>query len=440
MNLPRSVNNYLSKNGLNGWKLELSGEKFYNNIVVIPAIEEYKNISRLLESFLQNDIRCFNDTLVLFVVNNLRSSNAAVKEDNLKSLQMIRQIIAGKAETDLERNILNTGLNVGLADASSSGLEMPEKDGGVGLARKIGMDLALRQFDFSNNRTKILICLDADCTIGKNYLSSIVRAFEVPGTNAAYVQYEHRLPESEIHRRAIISYEIFLRYYVLELKYADSPFAFPTIGSTMICDYESYIRIGGMNKKKAAEDFYFLEKLAKITEIKKIDSAKVYPSSRGSWRVPFGTGQRVNRFTAGTHEEYVLYDPESFNILKQWLNVFNSDKILSADEYLREAESISPVLHKFLLQNSFQENWDKIAGNSKSERQIEKQKRIWFDGFRTLKLIHFLRDNGYPLINMFDALDKALILTERKIPVRNNNDNPQLEIQEQYLALLRELA
>ena len=47
------------------------------------------------------------------------------------------------------------------------------------------------------------------------------------------------------------------RYYVLGLKLANSPFAFPTIGSTMICDYESYIRIGGMNKKRAAGRFLF---------------------------------------------------------------------------------------------------------------------------------------------------------------------------------------
>ena len=32
----------------------------------------------------------------------------------------------------------------------------------------------------------------------------------------------------------------------------------------------------------------------------------VYPSERKSWRVPFGTGQRVTRFHANTHKEYLF--------------------------------------------------------------------------------------------------------------------------------------
>lgn len=80
------------------------------------------------------------------------------------------------------------------------------------------------------------------------------------------------------------------------LEVSGSPYAFHTIGSTMACDAEMYVKIQGMNKKKAAEDFYFMEKLSKNVKIHKIISAKVYPSSRGSWRVPFGTGRSVTRF------------------------------------------------------------------------------------------------------------------------------------------------
>ncbi len=88
----------------------------------------------------------------------------------------------------------------------------------------------------------------------------------------------------------------------------------------MICSYDSYIKTEGMNKRKAAEDFYFLEKLAKNFPITKIESATVYPSGRSSWRVPFGTGQRVTRFLAKGQNEYLLYSTESFRILKLWLN------------------------------------------------------------------------------------------------------------------------
>lgn len=440
-NQPISVINYLSRYGLDRWKLELSIPDQFNNIIVVPAIQEYENIQLLLESLIQNDNKYFKETLVMFVINNLAVSSDDVKKDNRKSLALLREIISKISCIELAKKIIDVGLNVGLVDAASIGLELPEKDGGVGLARKIGMDLALSLFDYTNQAKKILICLDADCTVEQNYLTSIVvRAFHHSDIHAAYVNYEHPLPEHEQDKRAIICYEIFLRYYVLGLKWANSPFAFPTIGSTMICDYESYLRIGGMNKKKAAEDFYFMEKLAKITTIYKIDSTKIYPASRGSWRVPFGTGQRVNRYIAGTHEEYVLYDPKSFNVLQKWLSVYNSQKILNADEYLNEAKAINKTLHTFLVQNSFEGSWSKILHNSKSDIQREKQKMTWFDGFRTLKLIHYLRDNEFPSINMFDALDQMLQRFDQTQLRPDNNAFPSIDIQIKYLSRLREIS
>ena len=436
---PAIVKNYLHKHGLSSWSLIFAGQKKFNNVVVVPAIEESENVKRLLTSLTRNDKQYFDESLFLFVVNNLDSSELTVKLDNLNTLDFLRGIIGKDLGTPDTKTLIDSGINIGIVDASSEGHEMPEKDGGVGLARKIGMDLALTILDYNSNRKKILICLDADCTVENNYLTSIVEAVNSKNISAAYVHYEHKLPDEPKHKLAIICYEIFLRYYLLGLIHAGSPFAFPTIGSTMICDYESYIKVGGMNKKKAAEDFYFMEKLGKITRIEKIGSTKVYPSSRPSWRVPFGTGQRVNRFLQEAHDEYVLYDPESFDVLKKWTEIFNAEEILGADEYLLRAKEIDRAMHKFLIQNSFAENWNKILQSSKSVEQIWKQKLMWFDGFRTLKLIHFLRDNGYPLVNMFDAIDKLFAMIGKDSKIARSDLIPSVEIQIEYLKHLRQL-
>lgn len=426
--LPSAVEKYLTKHGSDSWSLILAADKKYNNIVVIPAIAEYENIKKLFSSLSQTDGKYFNETLFIFVVNNLKSSDVQVKEENKHTLNFLREKINGNSE-----------LNIGLVDASSERNELPEKDGGVGLARKIGMDLALSVFDYNSRKMKMLICLDADCTVANNYLTSIVDSVNSKNISAACVQYEHKLPEEHQHKLAIICYEIFLRYYLLGLQYAGSPFGFPTIGSTMVCDYESYIKVGGMNKKKAAEDFYFMEKLGKITTVERIDSTKVYPSSRPSWRVPFGTGQRVTRFLKEAQDEYVLYNPETFLILKQWIEVFHSEEIYETGKYLRAAKQIDNSLHEFLVRNSFEEDWNKILGSSKSQEQIMKQKLIWFDGFRTLKLTHFLRDNGYPLINMFDALDKLFEMTGDNHRFERTESIPSAEIQLEYLNHIRDL-
>jgi hypothetical protein len=437
--LPTIVQSYLHKYGLTNWSVELPEEKYYNNIIVVPAIQEYENLRKLLLSISENDPKYFCESLFLFVLNNTASSSQEVKEDNYKSIELLRAMLRKEINDELRLNILKTGLNVGLIDASSERLELPEKDGGVGLARKIGMDLALTIFDYSSNTKNILISLDADCLVEQNYLTSIIEMFNRNNLNAAYVQFEHQLPENENDQLAIICYEIFLRYYVLGIKCANSSFAFPTIGSTMVCDYESYVKVGGMNKRKAAEDFYFLEKLAKIISIKNINNTKVFPSSRASWRVPFGTGRRMTRFNESTHDEYVLYDPKTFLILKMWLEIFNPTSILTSDEYLGKAKLIHVSLYEFLVQNNFKETWNKILESSRSEGQIQKQKIIWFDGFRTLKLVHHLRDNSFPLVNMFDAVDELLKIENGESRIERCEPIPTIETQLKYLNVLRKL-
>lgn len=427
LNLPSVVDGYLNRYGSDIWSVRLIRKKYYDNIIVVPAIAEYNNIGKLLISLRKNDKKYFDRTLVLFVINCGENASDEVKHDNEKTIEM------------LDESIHSNEMNIGYVNASSPGLYMPEKDAGVGLARKIGMDLALTLFDYNSSNNKLIICLDADCEVDSNYLTTIVDSFNNRNMNAAVIEYEHTLPENELERSAIICYEIFLRYYVAGLAYAKSPYAFQTIGSTMVCNYETYIKIGGMNKRKAAEDFYFLEKIAKVTEIQKINGTKVYPSNRTSWRVPFGTGQRMNRFKAGTHDEYSLFNPVLFEILAAWNKIFFSNTKLTGKEYLLIAGEIEESLKKFLEINLFEEQWDKILSNAKTESQINKQKKIWFDGFRTLKLIHYLRDNCYPNINMFTALDNFFNKLNFHSTINREESIPPVHIQLEYLKQLKEV-
>ena len=438
-NLPVGVLKYLSKYSMPKWKLEFNAPPNIEAVIVVPALSEYYNIHLLLESLLNNDNKYFSSTLIIFVVNDTAQSRDKIKENNRNSIEYIRNIINHKIDSGFTKKIISSGLHFGLVDASSKGNEFPAKDAGAGLARKTGMDLALAAFDYSTNRKKIIISLDADCIIKKNYLTTIINSFNKKNLSAAVIKFEHRIVEPET-TAAIICYEIFLRYYILGLNLAKSAFAFHTVGSTIAFDIETYISAGGMNKRKAGEDFYFLEKVAKRTKIEKINSTAVYPSSRTSWRVPFGTGPRIKRFLNQVQNEYLLYDPESFIILKNWLKEFNKPAVLSSQEYLKIAENIHPDLNQFLVLNNFGNTWDKILNNSKSLTQIERQKLFWFDGFRTLKLIHYFKDNAFPLINMFDALDNILsYLNSKPGAKRKPGEIPRITEQIDYLNILRKL-
>ncbi len=424
--LPENVRRYLERKAIRFYSPELNRGNLYELIVVVPAIEEFENSGKLLNSLKNN--RETPKTLVLFVVNNGENARENVISDNLKLMEMLRE---ESKKIDL--------FDLNFIDASSKGKALPEKFAGVGMARKIGLDTALTLFDYSSPNKKILACLDADCMVENNYFHEIVRNYNERNFTAAFIEFEHQIPNDETQFAAIVNYEIFLRYYVLGLKYANSPYAFHTIGSTITVDFENYVKIGGMNRKKAGEDFYFMEKLAKVTQIGRISSTTVYPSARKSWRVPFGTGQRINRFLTEQRNEYLLYNPESFEILKKWLEILNSNDVLQADDYLKKAEKIDGRLYNFLNFNNFKRDWSKILKNSGSVKQINLQKKLWFDGFRTLKLIHFLRDSGLPEVNMFDACDVLFKKIDPEIKIERNAKIPPVKTQLKYLGMLKKL-
>jgi hypothetical protein len=429
MNLPDSIQNYLSKKSIGRWKIEHEPTNLYNNIIVIPALDEYFFINDLIDSLQQNDYEYLSDTLIIVVINNSAEDDTRVINENQKTIEILRDKI----------NNPDFRLNMKWINASSKGNELPNKSAGVGLARKIGMDLALKYFNYDNHRKNILISLDADCKVSNNYLKSIVNSFNNFPIHAAVVDFEHLLPEDPTFKSAIINYEIFLRYYVLGLKYASSRFAYLSVGSTIICDAFSYVKIGGMNKRKGGEDFYFLQKLAKITDIKTIKSTKVFPSPRISERVPFGTGPRIQRFINECKDEYLLYEPKIFEVLKLWLaEYFNTDlNMKSISRLLKNAGEINKGLQNFLNLNMFTSDWSNILKNSKSDLQIKNQKNLWMDGFKTLKLVHYLRDNYYPSISMFEAMNILFRKMNLHPEFLSNEKIPPIDIQIKYLELLR---
>ncbi|HCY77437.1 MAG TPA: hypothetical protein DHV28_16090 [Ignavibacteriales bacterium] len=460
MIIPDKISAYLNKRSSDIWQIENDHPKYFQKIIIVPSIAESNNLPELIKSLELNDELELLNTLLLIVINNSISSSDEVKNDNQKTLVYLREI--------------KSKVNISFIDACSSGKELDDKNGGVGLARKIGMDLALSKFDYLSINKNIILCTDADCIVDSDYLSEISQEFNRNNLEAAVANFAHDISSDDEETKAIICYEIFLRYYVLGLSFAKSDYAFHTIGSTMLCTPDAYVKVEGMNKRKAAEDFYFLEKLAKIFPIGKINSTSIHPSKRGSWRVPFGTGKSVDRYLSNTRDEYLLYNPKSFVILKTWLEVFydqsssqpeparpagglvsgsstsintreeipkqvRNDRIISQSSLLKISKNIHPAISDFLTQQDFENFINKVLLKNNNPTEIEKQKHFWFDAFRTLKLIHYLRDETYPNINMFDAIDELLKMMSIENMIKRNSAIPELEIQKEYLLLLRKI-
>ena len=198
------------------------------------------------------------------------------------------------------------------------------------------------------------------------------------------------------HRDAIRRYELFLRCYVLGLSLAGSPYAFHTVGSAMACSAGAYVRAGGMNSRVAAEDFYFLQQLHRTSSVAQVAGTIVYPSARVSHRVPFGTGRSVGRLLAAEEGAVLFYQPECFQILGEWLALVAKNLDAGGEKLLLASETISPHLREYLHGAAFTDVWEKLLVSNRDHVRRHTAFHCWFDGLKTMKLIHHLSDGPYP--------------------------------------------
>jgi hypothetical protein len=289
---------------------------------------------------------------------------------------------------------------------------LPRKHAGVGLARKILMDEAVR------HAPKIISCLDADSCVQKNYLEAIWDFFQSDLAGCA-IHFEHPLdgPNTE----AITAYELHLRYYVEAQRWIGVPYAYHTVGSSMAVQTTDYCKTGGMNVRKAGEDFYFLQKIIP-RGFGTITTTTVIPSDRISNRVPFGTGKAVSDFMESRQQ--LTYNPDALEVVKNWLSACMTNW---------DQDDVSGFLPGFINRDSFINEWQRMARMSTSHDTWKRHFFAWFDGFNLMKMLHHLRDHVYPNIPVEEAA--AWLLSELDITPANDSDGLLV----QYRALEKKL-
>jgi hypothetical protein len=138
-------------------------------------------------------------------------------------------------------------------------------------------------------------------------------------------------------------------------------------------------------------------------------------------------------------KEILLYDPDEYLILKEWLSLFNSDAAMNTEYLLAEAKKIHKELYSFLGSKEFLKNWNKILDNCKTEKQLIYQRKNWFDAFKTLKLIHHLRDTTFPMLNIIEGVEKLLKQVDHPFISISNYQMNEVDIRQHYLSELKKL-
>lgn len=363
---------YLRTRAIRGpWQIQGDLAETYRAAVVIPALDERESLPLTLATLACNPLEMLRQALVVVVVNNRADATDAEKGANRKTLDWL----ATNPYPDLQ---------IGRVDASSPGCALAAQDG-VGLARKIGFDLALSVLDWAQD--PFLVSLDADTLIDDNYLSALFAHFDSRASVGGFLPYRHQDADSPIAETAIRRYELYLRSYQLGLELAGSPYAFTAIGSAIACRASAYVACGGMKRRQAGEDFYFLQQLAKQGLVEAIRGTLVRPSARFSRRVPFGTGRAVEVQANAGRSLYRFITRSSFERLKKWQEQVSDCRDRPAEDLLGWARGHDSELAAFLHERDFSIHWEKLQRTTPPARFMAAWHN-WFDGLRTRQLLH----------------------------------------------------
>lgn len=258
---------------------------------------------------------------------------------------------------------------------------------GVGLARRIAADTALGLIAEKKIKHAWIFSTDADVVLPVNYFKVINSA--PVGTSAISLNFEHCSDNCdllEIQKQ----YDFKLRYYQSGIKYMGVKYDYIPLGSTLIIDAGSYVKVRGFPNRSGGEDFYILNKLAKIGLIYQPENPVIKIKIRFSDRVPFGTGPAITQIQQlqSSGEPYTYYHPEIFFVLREWreslLHYYQKQQVTSNDGGLNNHWQVSSVLNQAMKQIKSYQRWQQFIHE-------------WFDAFKILKSVHFLQQKHLPI-------------------------------------------
>lgn len=302
---------------------------------------------------------------------------------------------------------------------------LPER-GAVGTARKLGNDVALALMRRGLVQSPWLYQTDADARLpddafGRERL--LPAHWQEPRAEREGVRlfaFRHaaasRAASAEVVR-ATLQYEVLLRYHVIGLAWARSPYAFHTLGSIIAVHARSYAQVRGFPKRAAGEDFYLLQKVNKLAPVIQMGGAPVQLAARVSSRAPFGTGPAVHALLNAPGLR--LESPISYGLLKHWLRRLRayaaerSEHALwwdapwqaTADDEPFAAHLLEHAKSALLVLGA-RERLHALLSEAASGEDLLGRAYTWFDALKAQRFLHALRSQ-LPLLPATVALQGA---------------------------------
>jgi glycosyltransferase involved in cell wall biosynthesis len=332
---------YLSKHSF--YKPFISPEPVRGNSlsVVIPCFNE-PNVLASLDSLYEAGRPSF-PLEVIVVVNAPETATAGQILQNKNTIDSIREWSKRYNTDNFMVHVIDPPL-------------FPRKHAGAGFARKTGMDEAVHRFNLHDNDKGIIVSFDADSFCDSNYFTELEKCFYEQICTGCTIYFEHPLYGDDhpaIVYKAIGLYELYLRYFIQAMRFSGFPHAYHTVGSCFAVNAGNYAGQGGMNRRTAGEDFYFLHKIIPLGNFTELNTTRVIPSPRVSDRVPFGTGATIRRFAEKIQSDLYTWPIESFHDLKSLFGIIPLLYQSKEERVLGLLKELPVCLMEYLSQNDF---------------------------------------------------------------------------------------
>ena len=336
----------------------------WQGCLVVPAFDES------LEALQQQiDALAATQVLLILVINAPQNASA---EALARTQDLFRQVTAARHA------------HVIVVDRVSAPWRLNPKHG-VGLARKIGTDLALALIEQGRIRSPWILQTDADVALPPTYTDLLHEASPQIPSGVKIFPHTHFSGDPTLHFAAQL-YDQHMDYYVAGLRAAGSPYAHHSLGSTIAVHAVTYAAIRGYPRRSAGEDFYLLNKARKIAPIEALAEPLLTIQARLSERVPFGTGPALRDIVATLQSDpsggsYLSYHPKCFEAL--------GSAIRALDHWAKEpAVTLDADIDQRLSELGFDRFKKNLAKQPTTSAKRQQSVHDWFDGLKTLQFIH----------------------------------------------------
>ena len=383
------VDKYLSTYAiLPGGLPEIPGE--WEHVLVVPCFDESADFLNRLAATQQPV-----SLLLILVINRPASADTGC---NQIIREHLTQYPTQPLQTGHQLHQLDDQLTVLSIDLDALEGPTPAAEG-VGRARRVGCDIALALIQQGIIKSRWIYSGDADAQWPRGFFHS-----DWPAQYSAIcVPFTHDAAGDPAVIAATLIYELKLHHYVLHLQRSGSPYAFHALGSSCVFNSEAYAAVRGVPLRSAGEDFYLLNKLAKVGPVHTARDRGVTLKSRCSGRTPFGTGPAVSELLRAEHPSDVpiFYDARCFSVLNTVLERFNQWILKPELDPERDLQDrldarVANDLTALLTQWRYQRAIEHIQRAAVAPQARQKHADTWLDGFKLLKIIHLLRDRHYP--------------------------------------------